>query len=209
MRQQMVSRLADTLLELPEASKTHTRSFDDLYYGVALKEWVIADGQTLSKEESLVLAEAHYEVWQRQGVSCELIHLQKARDLYSDYITKCGQSTSISAAIWIQYCRILMYLGQSKEASDAIKIVVSVFENDPEVPIYLFMAGAIFKALGLREEANNYFFEATQIGPPKLFTKMEMMLIISRVLEEMDADSDGNEGAYKMVCLFLRVNARN
>jgi hypothetical protein len=29
---------------------------------------------------------------------------------------------------------------------------------------YLFFAGGIFKALGEHERANNYFFEASQIG---------------------------------------------
>ena len=201
----MVNRLADILLEFQGKSKNHNRNLLELYYGVVLKEWVCSHGHSLTRKETLILAEAHFEVWLRQGIASDSIHLQKARDLYHDFITKTGQPAAVPIATWLQYCRILMYLGDATTASKAITTVVQVFENDPEIPSYLFIAGAIFKALGMREQANNYFFEATQIGPPKLFTKMEMMLIISRVLEEMDADSDGNEGAYKMVYEHLMM----
>jgi hypothetical protein len=195
----MVNRLADILLELQGISKNHNRNLLELYYGVVLKEWVCAHGYTLSRKEILTLAEAHFEVWLRQGISSEFIHLQKARDLYKDFIAKTGQAAAVPAATWLQYCRVLMYLGDTATASTAITTVVTVFENDLDVPSYLFIAGAIFKARGMSEQANSYFFEATQIGPPKHFSKMEMMLIISRVLEEMDTDSDGNENAYRMV----------
>jgi hypothetical protein len=195
----MAIRLADQLLEFKGLSKTHSRQFNELYYGVVLKEWTLLNGAVLSVNQSLILAEAHFEVWLRQGISKDIVHLERAKSLYKDYIDKTGNTSVIPATTWLQYCRVLMYLGDAASASSVITTVVTTFENDTDIPIYLLFAGAIFKALGLSEQANNYFFEATQIGPPKLFSKMEMMLIISRVLEEMDADSDGNEGAYRIV----------
>ena len=49
------------------------------------------------------------------------------------------------------------------------------------------------------DQSNSYFFEATQMGPPRLFSKIQMMIIISRMLEEMGNDSEDNENAYRIV----------
>ena len=75
----------------------------------------------------------------------------------------------------------------------------------------LFYAGCTYKALGQFERANDFFFEAIEAGPPTSFTKIEMMMIVARNLEQMeDADfkssriedsGDGpdNEKAFQLV----------
>lgn len=100
-------------------------------------------------------------------------------------------------------------MGDHQAASVAIQHVLSTFDSDAEYPNYLFFAGVIFKALGQGDAANNYFFESAQIGPPKLFSKIEMMMIISRNLEELGTDSEeSGEDAYRMVHAHLVLEGR-
>lgn len=75
----------------------------------------------------------------------------------------------------------------------------------------LFYAGCIYKAMGQFERANDFFFEAIEAGPPSSFTKIEMMMIIARNLEEMEnadiksnkiedsGDGPDNEKAFQLV----------
>ena len=99
------------------------------------------------------------------------------------------------------------------QVADAAEIITAVIANsagDPQLTNYCFYAGVIFKSLGDYDRASDFFFEATQAGPPRYFSQIEMMTIISRNLEEMNADGEGedNEDAYRMVhcnlhCSFI------
>jgi hypothetical protein len=78
--------------------------------------------------------------------------------------------------------------------------ILQNFDGDPEFPNYLLQAGGILKAQGLHDQAANYFFDATQIGPPRFFSKLEMMFIISRNIEEGNKDKDEpSDDAFEMV----------
>ena len=199
-----MNRLGDLLLICPGKNEDKTRPFNDLYYGVVLKEWVfLKSASTAPRKELLTLARAHFEVWLRQGIAAEKVHLHRAKELFAEFLDKRGHASTIPVEIWVEYCRVLQYLGDNQTASTVIKTIITTFESDVDLPIYMFFAGVIFKALGQREVANNYFFEATQIGPPKFFSKMDMMMIISRVIEESDAD--GNEDAYRIVYEHLML----
>ena len=75
----------------------------------------------------------------------------------------------------------------------------------------LFYAGCTYKAMGQFERANDFFFDAIEAGPPNSFTKIEMMMIIARNLEEMEnadiksskiedlGDGPDNEKAFQLV----------
>ena len=104
---------------------------------------------------------------------------------------------------WAEYARLLMNEGEMQMALDILTkhVVLPRNENDEHYADYLFYTGVACKALKQHERANYYFFEATQFGPPKCFTKIDMMTIISRTLEEMkdDVDFDEDDGAYQIV----------
>lgn len=141
---------------------------------------------------------AHFEVWSRKGVAAEEIHLHRARKLFEQAFKR--DPELMNAATQFSYCKVLALLGDMEAASAVALKILSSYDHDSEYPTYLFFTGGLFKALNQHEKANNYFFEASQVGPPKLFTKLEMMMIISRTIEESTADDDAEEDdAFKMV----------
>ncbi len=100
----------------------------------------------------------------------------------------------------IRYCKVLQYLGEFEAAGVfMVEQILPYATEDPDYPNYLFCAGVIFKAQGKNEAANDHFFNASQLGPPRFFNKIEMMMVISRTIEEMGADDESNEDAYRMV----------
>lgn len=142
--------------------------------------------------------ESHFEYWSRKGVAAEEFHLTRARQLFEQAFKK--NKSLETAATLHEYCKILSMLGDMEAASAAALRVLSEFEHDSEYGNYLFYTGGIFKALGQHERANSYFFDASEVGPPRLFSKLEMMMIISRTIEEEHANDDTEEeDAYKMV----------
>lgn len=143
-------------------------------------------------------AEAHFEYWSRKGVAAEEYHLQRAKELFEQAFRRSPELKS--AATLFTQCKVLTLLGEMEAASQVALALLTAAEHDPEYPNYLFFTGGIFKALQQHERANNYFFEASQIGPPKLFSKLEVMIIISRTIEEQTADEETEqEDAYRMV----------
>jgi len=130
---------------------------------------------------------------------------------------------------WLRYLRVLEYQGDHVAAAELVRRLLTLLDPSQEqaqssepfsaqeakakgdrFANLLFYAGCIHKALGMFERANEYFFEAIEFGPPKPLNKIEMMMIISRNLEEMhNANENGgrqgdivdtpNEDAYRMI----------
>jgi len=192
-----------------------------LYCALALLEWIV-EHETIQVSGKIVLgsessksvstkelsllsppaqlkwAEGHYELWTRKGVAAEVYHLGRARQLYESAFRRSKELCTASTLY--SYCKVLTLLGDMDAASAVALKILNDFEHDGEYANYLFFAGGIFKALGLHEKANTYFFEASEVGPPKFFTKLEMMMIISRTIEQENSNEDTEEeGAYKMV----------
>lgn len=165
------------------------RENTSLYYGILLKEWLCRRGRQLTVVELLLVAQGHLRIWLRNGVSAEEFHLHRARALFEQYLEATG-SANQDAKLWLDYCRVLMFLGDNAKAKGVLQMMVSTFEMDPDLPNYYFYAGAALMALEEYDQAVNYFFEAIQIGPPKFFSKMEMMIIISRNLEKMKTKNE-------------------
>jgi tetratricopeptide (TPR) repeat protein len=140
-------------------------------------------------------------------------------------------SRDMSPEDWLRYLRVLEYQGDHVAAAELVTRLLTLLDpsqeqaqsNEPftaqetkakgeQFANLLFYAGCIHKALGLFERANDFFFEAIEYGPPKPLSKIEMMMIISRNLEEMqNANENGNrqgdiadttnEEAYRMVII--------
>ena len=156
----------------------------------------------LSPPAMVKWAEAHFELWSRKGVAAEEYHLTRARQLYESAFRR-SQDLRTPATLH-SYSRVLMLLGEMEAALAVAKMIQDEFDHDSEYANYLFFAGGICKALGMHEKANSYFFEASEIGPPKFFSKLEMMMIISRTIEQESANDETEEdGAYKMERFLL------
>ena len=194
-----VVKLAHNCLE----SKHHTS--DAAYSGALLMEWAIFRGFQVTPAEMVLLARAHAEVWLARGMAAERYHLERAKVLFEGVLRPTEEFME-SAVPWIDYARVLQNMGNRKAAIGILQHVVTSFEGDPEIPNYLFYIGAMLKSEGLFDEASNYFFEATQSGPPRFFSKLDMMFIISRNIdEEGSLTGEPNEEAYEMVFTHLKM----
>lgn len=191
------------VLRLGELCLKH--SFDDanfraqyLLSGLLLMEYANTNGEEYSPKQQALVAKAHSEYWFRQGVAAEEHNLLRARELFEGAVAHIENIAD--AKIWLEYVRVLQYLKIHDKAATIINQILSQFDGDPEYPSYLFYAGGIFKAQGRHDEAANFFFEATQMGPPRLFSQLEMMFIISRNIEASSRDKDEpSDDAYGMV----------
>ncbi len=201
-----VIALSDFLLT--EAKDRRTSGTKLLYYALVLREWLYSSkpGTTLRRatmrnEDILLLAREHFELWQRLGVFSENYHLIRSRDLFSEYLV--SHPNYDDPDDLLVYCKVLQHLGDTQTASNIMTILLTNHENHPDYANFLFYAGVIYKALGQYERANGYFFEAQQVGPPKFFTKLEMMVVISRLIEELQGEENSDDNAYKMVSRIL------
>ena len=87
-----------------------------------------------------------------------------------------------------------------------LQYMITTFEGDPETPYWLFYIGATLKAKELHDEAANFLFEAASSRPPRFFSKLDMMFIISRNIEEEGTKKgEPNEEAYEMVFQHLQL----
>jgi len=179
-----------------------------LYYAVAVREWAFGTKTgtqlrraTMKNDDIIILARCHFELWQRLGVFGENYHLHRSKELFTIYLE--ANPDYDKASDLIIYCKLLQHLGEMDAAADVIEQVIGNSENDPEYTNYLFYAGAIYKSLNQHEKANSYFFEASQAGPPKFFSKLEMMAIISRLIEEYQGEENADDDAYRMVSIHL------
>ena len=185
-----------------------------LFYGVCLLEWMIKNkGLELSTENLtyayrfnlLRIAKCHVEIWNRQGVIPDSYHLLRAKELFESYFNKYSNWNVVGD--WIEYFRTLFCLGMTDEAAVVIQYIISNFERDSNYANYLFYAGCLYKFIGQFEKANNYFFDSIQVGPPRHFSQIDMMIIISRNLQELNSDTENDE-AFRTVriCLTHFIN---
>eukprot|EP01032_Pedospumella_encystans_P015110 gene15110-17310_t len=178
-----------------------------LFAALTLKEWLMVHGNAEEskhkRQDLLTLARGHLEIWLMKGVAAEMYHLRRANELYTVYFR--DYPSSVNVRDQVDHCKVLLFLGEGQEAADIITSVVANNQTDPQIANYSFYAGVIFKSLGMYDRANDYFFEATDNGPPRYFSQIEMMTIISRNLEEMNAEGEGedNEDAYRMIHTHL------
>lgn len=178
-----------------------------LYTALALKEWLLAKGHlndsNSKRQEVLTLARGHLEMWLMTGIAAEIYHLKRSKELYTEYFASFPEFST--AKDQVDRCKVLLFLGEWAQAAEIITQVIASSAGDPQMTNYCFYAGVIFKSLGDYDRASEFFFEATQTGPPRYFSQIEMMTIISRNLEEMNADGEGedNEDAYRMVSMAL------
>ena len=191
---------------LGSKSGAHSHSFEShnaktLYIGCLLLEWASLNGADLLEVEELALANAHVEVWKSNGVASDPYNLSRSLQIYENAMNSKNSMSIVSdPVVMTQYSRVLQYSGEIQQANQICMKMLTRFESQDDFPKYVLFVGGMLKALGDFDKAGSYFFEAMNIGPPRLFTRLDMMFIVARTLEESTADSDEPvEDGYKMV----------
>lgn len=164
-----------------------------LFYTLSLKEWLITQKTysldiIVKRNDMIMLARGHTKYWLNESMNASKYHLERAKILYANYIQLFEEYTT--AKDLVDYGKVLMFLGDKTEAFKVISSAINNYESDKELTNYLFYAGAILKSNQDHDKANNFLFDANQTGPPRFFTKIEMMIVISRNLEEMNDMED-------------------
>ena len=129
-------------------------------------------------------------------------HLTYAKASYEKVLKDAGISSD--PAVWLEYSKVLMHLGESDLGLKTMATVIRRFDNHPNRSLFRLTAGAMLSAMGKYEEAGNYFFECIQLGPPKYFTKSDLNIILSRSIEQLGFETKTNttdpvEDGYVMV----------
>ena len=169
-----------------------------IYVGLLLMEWSIKRGYVMNTEEEMLMAESHCRVWFSMGVNADIYNMQRSIEFYDKLYRTID--TSENPMFILDFANALSYMGHFDRVYNLLLILVQRFEDHKDIPNFLFYTGIALKALGRHDEAADYFFEATQIGPPKLFSKLEMMFIISRNIEQGSRNRDAPMAdAYEMV----------
>jgi tetratricopeptide (TPR) repeat protein len=156
--------------------------------------------EVLEPSRYISYAHLYFEQCKLSGVSFPVHYIQNAKYFFEkhfDHYPKWKISDD-----YIEYLRVLIILGEYNLAVQVIQCVLSIFEREEDAANYLFYAGCIHKRLNDFNRANHYFFQAIELGPPKLFSKLEMMVILSRVIEDEKAEAgltNENDSAYQMV----------
>lgn len=190
-------------------------SRESLYLSILIKEWICyresAEGTNkpvMSSRSLIRLAHGHFELWSNMGVaSGSTYHLERSMQLFEQVFQE-HPNMRVPEDMFT-YCKVLQYLGHLQRASEIIDGVIKLHSkarnmDEVQQANYLFFAGGIMKIQGEHERANEFFFEANELGPPRLFTKLEMMMIISRTIEEHHRNDDAEQDdAYRMVHAHL------
>ena len=188
---------------------------ESLYLSILIKEWICyresAEGTNkpvMSSRSLIRLAHGHFELWSNMGVaSGSTYHLERSMHLFEQVFQE-HPNMRVPEDMFT-YCKVLQYMGHLQRASEIIDGVIKLHSkarnmDEVQQANYLFFAGGIMKILGEHEKANEFFFEANELGPPRLFTKLEMMMIISRTIEEHHRNDDAEQDdAYRMVHAHL------
>ena len=167
--------------------------------GVLLMEWAHLHELEYTTKELRLLARGHYEYWLCGGILSEdSYNLMRAKELYEKAIQHIENTSKPD--VLIEYCRVLQHSGDEERAAQISMEVIKAFEMNTEYANYIFYAGCLHKSLGVHDIAATYLFESIQQGPPRYFSKLEMMFLISRNIEEnAKRRGDQCEDAYRIV----------
>eukprot|EP01039_Chlorochromonas_danica_P006332 gene6332-6983_t len=149
-----------------------------------------------SSRTQLLLARVHFHLWANEGIAGDGQHLDLCRRYYQPLMVP--SSGEVELQDLVAYMKVLQLVGSMEEAVEfGQSMLLPAYESDRHYPDILFYMGVACKAANRLELAHGYFFEASQLGPPKNFSRLEIMIVLSR-LEEQNADF-GNDEAYRML----------
>eukprot|EP01031_Cornospumella_fuschlensis_P038817 gene38817-47207_t len=146
----------------------------------------------IKPEEALQLAKLHFTIWTSDYVYTNVYHLERAYTWFQHFFKEKPSHDVLEDLL--TYFYVLQHKGDHNSAYILIKNVLSVYDSSHPLYVSLqFFAGCAAKGCGLLSDANGYFFDSTKLGPIKHFTRLEMMTLISRTIEEINATSGGHD----------------
>lgn len=158
---------------------------------VALLEWGQKTGYgdiLADPSRDIKYARLYFELCKSEGVTFPVQFIETSKKYFRQHFEM--HPNWKNAEDHIEYVRLLVLLGDYQTAAEIIDVVLVQFENDDRIANFLFYAGCIYKELQDFDRANNFFFESAQYGPPKFFSKIEIMIVISRLIEETGSEGD-------------------
>lgn len=173
--------------------------------GVLLMEWAHLHELEFNAVELRLLAKGHYEVWCSSGINVEEYNLMRSVELYELAIKHIENIAK--PEVLIEFCRVLQHFGDEERASKISMDVVKAFESSPDYANFIFYAGCLYKSVGLHDIAATYLFESIQCGLPRYFSKLDIMFLISRNIEE-NAKKTGENclDAYRIVYDHAKID---
>ncbi len=198
---QVVAQLGLTLLHIG-FEKPHEQKLQMLYCGALLLEWAHKD-LDFNSDICIKLAIAHSEIWVGKGVDAENYSLVRSKELFE----KGEVMDSDNATDILEYARVLQFHGLYELASEVLLYVLQTLDSHENYPTFLLYAASLMKVLHRHDSAAKYFFDSLQVGPPKLFSKLDMMFLVSRNIEASNRDADeATNDAYQMVYEHLIID---
>jgi tetratricopeptide (TPR) repeat protein len=207
---QKVWRLGKILIEEGFGTKLKAQSIQQLQIGACLMEWAGRREAKTTHTDERLLGRAHFELWRVSTLTADPYNLKCAARWY--HIALQSLECALDARAWIEYARVLEGQGESLEASTIVQRLLYSFETDSDFSTYLLYAGGALKAQGELDRAGSYFFEAMNSGPPRQFSRTDMLFIVARTLEEgitggvgktSDLATEHIEQGYKMCYDYL------
>lgn len=103
-------------------------------------------------------------------------------------------------SVWLEYSQVLLFQGNYDLGARTTALIATKFADTPSAPVYLLNAAAMFFAAGNFDQAGKHMFQSIQTGPPKFFSKSEMLFMLSRTFEQSGTLDDSRaEDGYFMV----------
>lgn len=166
--------------------------------GALLIEWAWLRGLEFTYKEKRLMAHAHWEIWQQQGLSGELYHLKRSCCLFEEILDLPAYVEDIS--VWTEYLRVLQALGTRKTCKVAKHIVhLADKNNEQDMAELNFYCGCVLKEYQKYARASDHLFESAELGPPRLFQHIEVMFIVARNVNEADAKAKEKGGLHDFI----------
>jgi len=191
-------RLGRILIEDGFGTKLKGQDTNQIYVGLLCIEWAADKGVVIHDSDHRKIGRAHFDVWRANTITADPFNLERAAELYK--LALLHIENTIDSNVWLEYARVLEAKGEVENSATIIQRLLFAFEDSPNFASYLLYAGSTLKATQAFDRAGSYFFEAIGIGPPRLFSRLDMMFIVARSLEEASKDDETPiEDGYRMV----------
>ena len=191
--------------------------------GALMMEWSYIRGVDFTLKEQLTLARAHYMIYLEQGIFCEQFNIRRSKELYLDLLKRADKETdgfimTEDAVFTIRQeaCHVLNACGDSETLVVVAQKTIDYINrnSDKGLATFALLRGGACKEIGNFEEAANCFFTAlSSKNYPGRLTRMDMLFLITRNLNQLEHDKAKKDGRvyhenYEMIYLQLLQDKR-
>ena len=172
--------------------------YQSLTAGACLMEWANVRGVDFTMQEQILLAKTHHEIFMNMDLYGEQYNLRRSKELFKDVLDKSaknvnGFSMQEEKILTTKqaFCKTLCTAGDGELLQEICGDVLEIItrNSDKGISDYYLMRGSAFKDIQNYDEAANCFFEAINgtLLPGRL-SRLEMLFIITRNLNQLEAE---------------------